>query len=233
LTRKSKRGKLISFEGVEGSGKSTQARLLSEALRKRGLRTVLVKDPGSTKIGKRIKKLLLTDIADITELFLFLAARYQLVKVVIEPALSQGKIVIADRFTESTLAYQGGGRKMNVKLLQKLCKIASMGIKADLIILLDIDPKKGLLRVSSKRRLERIEKEPLEFHKRIRMFYKALAKNDTRFYIVDANLTPDVIHQKIMEKVGDVLSEPMTLFLGRLQNIKGLRVCSQKPIQML
>ncbi len=192
-----KKGFFISFEGTEGCGKSTHAALLHSYLKSLGKKSVLTLEPGSTKIGKELRKLLLsTDepLAKNAELFLFACDRAQHVEQVIAPALTDGAVVICDRFTDSTLAYQIGGRKLPEELVRYVNAVSSCGLIPDLTFLLDVSPMVGLPRaigVSSLgkgkvKKIDRFEKEKIAFHDEVRSFYLETAKNDPdRFRIID------------------------------------------------
>ena len=184
-----KRGIFISIEGGEGTGKTTQTKPLTKYLIERGYKVKLTQEPGGTRIGKLIRKTLLNpDNAEIdrwTELFLYLADRAQHVKQIIIPALNQGKAVICDRFIDATVAYQGFGRGISLKLIDNLNRLVTQGIKPDLTICLDLGPCKGLSRAKSKyakkgnsRKGDRLEKEDISFHRRVRKGYLALAKKE-------------------------------------------------------
>lgn len=204
------KGILITFEGIEGSGKSTQIELLSKALEAKGLKIIKTQEPGGTKIGAMIRKILLDprnkEIDPMTELMLYGASRSQHIKEVVLPALKEGKIVLCDRFSDATVAYQGYGRGLNLEDIMKLDNLLTGGIKPSLTILLDIDPEKGLLR--AKKRIEeknslkegRIEQEGFSFHKRVREGYLRLAEEEPdRIKIVRADLPVDEIHNRITE----------------------------------
>ena len=185
------KGHFITLEGGEGSGKSTLIRSLYSALTKRGLSALQTHAPGGTTLGKTLRKLLLTskeNIAKTSELFLFLADRAQHVKEVIEPALEQGKIVLCDRFSDSTIAYQGGPRGFEMQKVEELCQFASGGLEPDLTLYLDIDPVIGLERVKKlSSAQDRIESETLEFHQEIRKAFLKLAKQyPSRIQTIDA-----------------------------------------------
>ena len=192
-----KKGFFISFEGTEGCGKSTHAALLHSYLKSLGKKSVLTLEPGSTKIGKEVRKLLLSTeepLAKNAELFLFACDRSQHVEQVIAPALNDGAVVICDRFTDSTLAYQIGGRKLPEELVRYVNAVSSCGLIPDLTFLLDVSPMVGLPRaigVSSLgkgkvKKIDRFEKEKIAFHDEVRAFYLETAKNDPgRFRIID------------------------------------------------
>ena len=173
------RGIFITIEGPEGSGKSTHSKLLCDFLRRRGYRVLHTREPGGTKISEAVRKILLNKnnkgMSDICELFLFLAARAQIVDEIIRPALKKGYVVVCDRFHDATVAYQGYGAGLDLKLIEEMGKLATKGLKPDLTVLLDVETKKGLRRAGIK---DRIEVKSLEFHKRVRGGYLALAERE-------------------------------------------------------
>ena len=199
----------IVFEGGEGCGKSTQTRALYRRLSKDGFRAVLTREPGGTKLGERVRRYLKqtgeTRISPLAELFLIATARAQLVSEVIRPELEKGKMVICDRFTPSTLAYQGYGRGLNTDALREVNAIATDGMSPDLIVLLDIPIEDGLGRKKSKER-DRFESESLAFHARVRRGYLDMAKADPeRWLVVDGRLPKKEIEKMIWGKVSILL----------------------------
>jgi len=185
---------LISFEGGEGAGKSTLIQKIYDDLNAQGQDVLLTRAPGGTMTGELIRHLLLhhdeKDISPRCELFLFLADRSQHVQEVILPALQQKRIVLCDRFNDSTVAYQGGARGFDLDWIRKLCLFATQNLEPDITLYLDIDPEEALKRVN--RSKDRIEKEALEFHKKIRGAYLEIAKKDPkRFHVIDASRNPD------------------------------------------
>lgn len=173
-------GIFITLEGPEGSGKSTQARRLSHYLKKKRLETLVSQEPGGTKIGLKIRKILLSPTSKgmeaMTELFLYLAIRAQHVEETIRPALREGKIIISDRFLDATVAYQSDGRGLDRNLVNKLNGLVTNELKPDLTILLDIEIPQGIERARGKGRGDRIEQEKVEFHQRVREGYLRLAR---------------------------------------------------------
>jgi dTMP kinase len=173
------RGFLITFEGVEGSGKTTQAQLLVDYLRANDLKVVFSREPGGTEIGERIREILLDPglkgMHGLTELFLYLASRNQLTREKIIPALQTGQIVVLDRYADSSVAYQGYGRELGARLVSRLNKLATAGLKPDLTILVDLPVMTGQMRKVAER-LDRLEQEGIEFHKRVRAGYLKLAR---------------------------------------------------------
>lgn len=171
-------GKFITFEGSEGSGKSTHAKLLLKYLRNRRISAILIREPGSTKISERIRKVLLDpenkQMFDEAEMLLYMAARAQLVREIIWPELKKGKFVICDRFLDATICYQGYGGGLNINLIKLIGKFATSGVKPDLTFLLDIDVKEGLRRAGKYK--DRIEQKTFSYHKRVRRGYLHLSK---------------------------------------------------------
>jgi len=179
LKRRTKRGVFITFEGIEGCGKSTQSRLLFDSLKSSGIACIHTREPGGTALGERIREILLhsagVDISDLSELFLFEAARSQVVHEVIAPALRTGKVVICDRFSDATFSYQGCGGKVPLGKIAALDKIATCGLKPDLTILLDVDTVTGLKRAKRKG-IDRMERKDIDYHRRVRSGYLSLAR---------------------------------------------------------
>jgi dTMP kinase len=174
-----KRGLFITFEGPEGSGKSTQAKLLAEFLKRRGYPVLHTREPGGTRLGELVRGVLLSSknvaISDMAELFLFEACRSQIVGEAIRPALAKKSIVICDRYSDATISYQGYGGNAPVRTIKELNRIATGNLSPDLTILLDIDTLTGLGRAKSKG-VDRMEKKDIGYHKRVRRGYLALAK---------------------------------------------------------
>jgi len=201
------KGLFIAFEGIEGSGKSTQAERLYKWLSSQGYDCVLTKEPGGTEICQKIRNILLDKkndkLSKFAELFLYLADRAQHVEEVVKPALQSNRIVIGDRFRASTLAYQGGGRGIDKELLCKLNELATQKIEPDITILLDIPPECGLSRI---KRGDRIEVEQLEFHSRVRAEYLRIAnKNKNKIKVIDGTLPVDEIALQVKEFVKPLL----------------------------
>jgi len=197
----------VVFEGGEGSGKSTQAKMLANRLRRLGFGIVLTHEPGGTLLGNKLRRWLKwgRGVTTQSELFLFLASRSQLVSRVIRPALDRGQIVICDRFDASTFAYQGYGRGMDLALLENLNSFVTDGLRPDLIVLLDLDAEKGLER--KRMRLDCFEREEFVFHCRVREGYLTMAASDPdRWLVIDAGLP--------QEKIGDIIWEKVSQFVG-------------------
>ncbi len=204
---------LIAIEGPDGSGKTTQAKLLAEHLRKQGYDVLVVEEPGTTALGRSIRAILLDspdsqpqalEIEPLAELFLYEASRAQLVREVLRPALAAGKVVIADRYALSSLAYQGYGRGLPLELVRKLNELATDGLEPDLVFLLDLPPEEGLRRKVARRgreegvRRDRLESAALDFHRRVRRGYLELIKDHPRGYLLDGRMSPEELHQRIV-----------------------------------
>jgi dTMP kinase len=205
------RGLFITFEGPDGSGKSTQARLLAERLRGEGRPVLESVEPGGSPIGRQIRRILLDpanrELAPVAELLLMFAARAQNVEQWILPALSQGHIVISDRFTDSSIAYQGSGRGLGWETVLELDRIACRGLKPDLTICIDIDTETGLARALARGGSEtRLEEQAIEFHHKVREAYHELARREPRrFRLVDGGGTPEAIAEKVWEQVAALM----------------------------
>lgn len=197
----SARGTFITLEGVDGSGKSTQASLLVERLRQEGREVVALREPGGTPISEKIRALLLdpenAEMAGECELLLYEASRAQLVREVIEPALLRGAIVVCDRFYDSTHAYQHGGRGLSDALVSRANELGCCGLSPDVTLVLDIDPAAALARATAQG-ADRLEAEGLAFQQRVRKDYLALAKEDpARVCVVDAAGDPELVAGRI------------------------------------
>lgn len=199
------RGLLISFEGIEGCGKTTQAKLLYEYLRERGIACILLYEPGGTEIGEEIRKILLneknTKMSPKTELFLYLAARAQLLEEIIFPALQEGKVIICDRFSDSTLAYQGGGRNLGLERVSQINKYATNKLRPHLTILIDIPVSISKERIKKEEK-DRLEKENEEFYEKIRETYLLLAKRaPKRIKIFKGDKSIEDLHLEIRTEI--------------------------------
>ncbi|HVD86697.1 MAG TPA: dTMP kinase [Solirubrobacterales bacterium] len=190
----------ISLEGVDGSGKSTQARLLVEAL---GAETVAIREPGGTEAAERIRELLAdpsVELEPLAELMLFLAARADLTERVIRPALEAGRDVVADRFSDSSVAYQGAARGLGVGEVIGLCDTATDGLWPDLTLLLKIDPETGLGRADGE---DRFESEGLGLQREVATAYEEIATiASDRVAVIDASGSVEEVHRRIMDAVG-------------------------------
>jgi dTMP kinase len=203
------RGRFITFEGMDGCGKTTQLRLFAQFLREQGREVVETVEPGGTAIGQQIRRILLApssvEIHARTELLLYFASRAQNVEQVIRPALAAGKVVLCDRFTDSTLVYQGCGRGLDTQIVRDLDRIACQGLKPDATVLIDIDLETSLHR--ARRRNERvgpaesrIDEEGAAFHERVRKGYLALAEAEPeRIAVIDGRAGVQEVAQRIRE----------------------------------
>ena len=201
------RGRFITFEGGEGCGKSTQVRRLKEALEAVGVEVVLTREPGGTTLAEEIRRLIkdqpVDPPCDRSELLLFLAARAQLVRNVIRPALAAGKWVVSDRFSDSTIAYQGYGRGLSLAFIASANDFACEGLRPDLTLLLDARPETAAARLRGREAAthtaaDRIERAGDEFHARLRKGFAELAKAEPgRILTIDANGTPDEVWEKV------------------------------------
>ncbi|MDD5225139.1 MAG: dTMP kinase [bacterium] len=201
-------GKLITLEGIEGCGKSTQTRLLADCLSGRGRKVLVTREPGGTGTGEAIRKLLLDPanagrIDARAELLLYLASRQQLLAEVIIPALATGKIVLCDRYEDATLAYQGSGRGLGMEKIRRLIRSLPLQVRPDLTLLFDLEPEEGFRRIrKAKKILDRFEREKLNFHRRVRAGYLRIARADKkRVKLVDASLSPPEVHRRVLQIV--------------------------------
>jgi dTMP kinase len=192
------RGLLVTFEGVEGSGKTTQAQRLVEALKAEGLPVTPVREPGGTVLGEKVREILLSvehhDMAAWAEAGLYTAARAQLLKEVVIPRMAKGDIVVADRFVDSTFAYQGAGRGLEMQVLMAMQMV--LKVKPDLTILLDLPAEAGLKRQAGddRHQPDRLEQEDIAFHTRVRHGYLDFARRDPdRYHVIDAAQDADVV----------------------------------------
>lgn len=196
-------GLFITFEGGDGCGKTTQIKLLDEYLRNKGYKTLLTREPGSKGLGVKLREILLNydgDVSPTCESFLFLADRAQHVDCIIKPALKEGVIVLCDRHTDSTVAYQGYGRGLDLEQIHNLNKIATSGLKPDLTIVLDVDVETSQKRVGSEK--DRMESAGIEFFERVRQGFLEIAKQEPqRVKVVDSTQSIEEIHKQILELV--------------------------------
>jgi len=202
------KGRFITFEGSEGSGKSTQADLLHDYLKKKKMPVVLLREPGGVRISETIRDLLLdvknTDITKESETLLYMAARAQLVEEKLKPALKRGMIVICDRFLDSTIVYQGYGNGIDLKAIKKIGEFATQEIEPDLTLLFDIETEKGLSR--TKQVKDRIELRSLEYHRRVREGYLSLAKeNPKRIKVIKVNQDKERIFEIVQKYINEFL----------------------------
>ena len=207
----SKRGIFVSFEGIDGCGKSTQVKILMDRFIEEVSECVLVREPGGTKISEDIRDILLSnknlDLTSRTEALLMTASRAQLTNQKILPALNSGKCVIADRFSDSTLAYQGGGRGLDLDYLISLNDFATNGVIPDITFNLDINPESAFKRSNSSEP-DRIENAGIEFQKKVRQQYKIIAKRfPDRIFTIDGSKSISSIHSTIWEKTINCINE--------------------------
>jgi dTMP kinase len=206
-----RRGLFITFEGMDGSGKSTQMRRLAERLRASGRCVIETVEPGGPPIGMKIRRILLDsanrDLSPAAELLLYFASRAQNVDQVIRPALDRGEIVLSDRFTDSSLVYQGSGRGLGVEAVRALETVACRGLKPDLTILVDVDPEASVARARARNQAEphcetRIDDESLDFHRQVYRAYHALAEAEPeRVKIVNGRAGIDEIEREVWSVV--------------------------------
>lgn len=210
MKKRKNRGLFITCEGGEGSGKTTLINQLYDYLLSKGHQVLKTREPGATPLGATIRDLLLYQetyyLTKRAELLLYLADRAQHVEELLLPALSQGQVVLCDRFTDSTLAYQGVARSLDHSTLYSLCAFASNNLVPDLTLFLDIDPKIGLLRVEKKSAFDRLEKENLSFHTKVREAFLLFSQREpTRFYLVDGSQQPHTVFKLAAKKIDALL----------------------------
>lgn len=197
------KGLFITFEGADGCGKTTQIKLLDEYLRAKGYQTLLTREPGSKGLGEKLREILLNydgEVSPVAESFLFLADRAQHIDCIIKPALKKGIIVLCDRHTDSTLAYQGYGRGLDLEEIRKLNKIATSGLTPDLTIVLDVDIETSQARVGAEK--DRMESAGIEFFQRVRNGFLEIAKQEPeRVKVINSADSIENIHKKVVELV--------------------------------
>lgn len=202
-----KKGYFITFEGADGCGKTTQIELLDKFLKEKGLKTLMTLEPGASDLGKDLRQILLhyeKPVSDEAEMFMYLADRAQHAQMIIKPALEDKKIVLCDRYTDSTVAYQGYGREGDIEQINILNKIATKGLKSDLTILFDVESEIAQSRLGKTK--DRLESQGMEFHKKVRKGYLELAKQDPkRIKVVNANRTIDEVWQDVKKIVEELL----------------------------
>jgi dTMP kinase len=206
-------GFFITFEGIDSCGKTTQARKLASYLRTKGYRVLLTREPGGDRIAEKVRRILLSktnfEMTDLTELLLYEASRSQLTERTIRPAIKAGKVVVCDRYADSSLAYQGYGRGLSKTMIKELNRIASFGLVPDLTILVDVPIRTSLERKrKEKTKKDRLEKERFEFHQRIREGFLTIARqNRRRIRVVDGRNDIDRTWQKVKKVVESFLSK--------------------------
>lgn len=203
----------ITFEGPEGSGKSTQIKLAYRALLAFGCDVLLTREPGGTPIGDQIRhtvhEVKNSEMSPVAELLLYSASRAQLVAELIRPSLEAGKLVLCDRFADSTLAYQGYGRRLDLTMLRDITRYATQGLSPDLTLLFDIDVQIGIgRRVTGGEEMNRLDLESVQFHERVRAGYHELAEQEPRRWkVIDANRPIEALHRDVMSILKQALSE--------------------------
>jgi dTMP kinase len=214
-----RRGKLITFEGIDGCGKSTQMRLLGQYLTERGVAVVSTREPGGTELGRKVRSALLDggagSVEPLAELLLYAADRAQHVRRVILPALAEGKVVLSDRFYDATTVYQGYARGFDLELVNQLNELATGGLKPDLTLLFDLDVETGLKRTMRRgdgtgvtaAGPDRLDQEPVEFHERVRQAYLDIAAREPeRFRIVPSGGPVEVTFELMIRAVRDLFN---------------------------
>lgn len=211
------RGRFITFEGIDGSGKSTQLRLLAGDLRVRGFDVLTTFQPGGTPLGRRLREAFLEteeNVHPMAELLLFAADRAQHVNFLIKPALAEGRIVISDRYADATAAYQGAGRGFDAKVISQVIKLATDGLKPDLTLFFDIPIEKAILRTNARtdnesiKNKNRMDRETTDFYERVRAAYLKIAEKDPRrFRVIDGNGSIDEVHARVSEVVTKFLQK--------------------------
>ena len=201
-------GAFITFEGIDGCGKSTQLRLLASELRVRGLEVVTTREPGGTTLGQKLRAALLDvqeQVSPLAELLVFAADRAQHVRTLLLPALSANKIVLSDRYADATVAYQGSGRGFKPELIEEIVKLATDGLEPDLTLLFDLSVAESAVRTRRRTKAkhnDRLDREDVEFHTRVRTAYLELAKaNSQRVKVIDAHGSVQETHEVVMKIV--------------------------------
>jgi dTMP kinase len=210
-------GVFVCFEGGEGSGKSTQSRLLGDWLREQGYAVLLTFEPGDTIVGRELRRIVLSpetgELSDRTETLLYAADKSEHVDTVVLPALDRGDVVITDRYVDSTLAYQGAGRSLVVEEVERVARWATHDLRPHLTVVLDLDPRHGLSRFAGR---DRIEGESVEFHERVREAFLAMAATDPDHYLVlDARAGIDDIAAAVRGRVAALLERAVRREVSR------------------
>lgn len=203
-------GKFITFEGTDGSGKTTQIKLLEEYLKNKGYEVVFTREPGGTKVSELIRDIILdpenTEINPLTEMILYSASRAQLVAQVIKPAIKAGKIIICDRFIDSSYAYQGYGRGIDLKMIAEVNRVAVDGVSPDVTFFMDVNPEIAIKRRINESDADRIEQEKIDFHRRVYEGYKKMALLfPDRIVAINASKPIDQVSNQINKYIDDVL----------------------------
>lgn len=202
-----KKGLFITFEGADGCGKTTQMDLLAEYLKNNGKEVLLTREPGGKGLGEKVREILLNyngDVSDRCESFLFLADRAQNIDIIVNPAVEEGKIVLCDRHIDSTVAYQGYGRGLDIERINMLNNLATNGHKPDLTFVFDIDVETSMKRVGKEK--DRMESAGIDFHNRVRKGYLELAKQEPkRIKVLDATKSIEEIHNEVIKIINEKL----------------------------
>ncbi len=209
------RGKFITFEGIDGSGKSTQLRMLANELRVRGFNVLPTSEPGGTPLGRRLREAFLEteeNVAPLAELLLFAADRAQHVNFLVKPALAEGKIVISDRYTDATFAYQGAGRGFSESIVNQVIELATDGLKPELTLFFDLPIEKAVLRTNNRtnagEQKNRMDKETAEFYVRVREAYLKIAEREPkRFCTINAGGSTDEVQMRVVKIVTEFLGK--------------------------
>lgn len=206
------KGLFITIEGPDGAGKSTQIPFIKRFLEEKGYEVLLTREPGGTIIGEKIRDLILDkghqEMSDVTEALLYAASRAQHVAELIIPAINEGKIVLCDRFVDSSIAYQGKGRSLGLESVRDINDFATVGLKPDITIFLDIDPEMGLKRVKATKELDRLEQEKLDFHRKVYEGYMELIHMyPERIKVISANQSIEEISKEIEIKLKTLIGE--------------------------
>lgn len=206
-----KKGFFITFEGGEGAGKTTLIQGIESHLKKADHSVLKTREPGGTPLGESIRQTLLSangPVSAYAELCLFLASRAQHIEEVIGPALEQGKVVLCDRFNDSSIAYQGGARGLGIDKVEQMCEFVCQGLEPDLTLYLDIDPALGIARARNARSPDRIEAEQITFHEKIREIYHLLHhKHHKRLHLLDASLAPEMVLKEALLLLSQKMKE--------------------------
>ena len=201
------KGFFITFEGGDGCGKSTQLELVEKYLKEKGKTILKTREPGSVGLGQKLREVLLHydgDVASRAEAFLFLADRAQHIEKIIKPALNDGIVILCDRHTDSSVAYQGYGRGENIEQINMLNNLATQGLNPDLTLLFDVSTEVAQTRVGSEK--DRMEAAGIEFHKKVRNGYLEIAKNEPqRVKVIDANLTIEEVFEQVKKYIDELI----------------------------
>ena len=232
-------GAFITFEGIDGSGKSTQLRMLASVLRMRGFEVVTTREPGGTPLGKRLRTALLdaqAEVDPLAELLLYAADRAQHVRRLLRPALETGYIVLSDRYADATVAYQGAGRGFTSELIQEVVELATGGLKPELTLIFDVSVAECLMRTRRRETTEqgkdRLDAEDMEFYARVREAYlKIAAAEPERVRVVDASSSVEETHTKVVQLVLSFLEERGLIEAGKKVEQESTEHQPPMPIQ--